>query len=33
MVAIRDCEGTLIGYTEKHEYRNCETAPLYAMGE
>ena len=33
MVAIRDCEGTLIGYTEKHEYRNCETAPLYKMGE
>ena len=33
MVAIRDENGALIGYTEKHEYRNRETAPLYKMGE
>ena len=31
MVALRDGEGRLIGYYEKHEYRNCETAELYAM--
>ena len=31
MVAIRDGEGSLIGYTEKHEYRNCESMPLYSM--
>lgn len=29
MVALRDDDGTLIGYYEKHEYRNHETAPLY----
>ena len=29
MVALRDDEGTLIGYYEKHEYRNRETAGLY----
>jgi PAS domain-containing protein len=29
MVALRDGDGTLIGYYEKHEYRNRETAPLY----
>lgn len=29
MVALRDHEGNLIGYYEKHEYRNCETAKLY----
>ncbi len=33
MVAIRDEQGTLIGYTEKHEYRDCESTPLYTMGE
>ncbi len=33
MVALRDKDGTLIGYTEKHEYRDCETSPLYKMGE
>jgi DUF438 domain-containing protein len=32
MVALRDDEGTLIGYYEKHEYRNCETAQLYDLG-
>ena len=29
MVALRDDDGTLIGYYEKHEYRNAETARLY----
>lgn len=29
MVALRDSEGALIGYYEKHEYRNRETAKLY----
>ncbi len=29
MVALRDPEGNLIGYYEKHEYRNRETAKLY----
>ncbi len=29
MVALRDGEGQLIGYYEKHEYRTVETAPLY----
>ncbi len=29
MVALRDDDGTLIGYYEKHEYRNIETAKLY----
>lgn len=29
MVALRDAEHTLIGYYEKHEYRDRETAPLY----
>ena len=29
MVALRDDEGTLIGYYEKHEYRNKETVGLY----
>ena len=31
MVALRDDDGTLIGYYEKHEYRNRETADLYDM--
>lgn len=31
MVALRDNEGTLIGYYEKHEYRNRETSELYYM--
>jgi len=30
MVALRDDNGTLIGYYEKHEYRNQETGSLYA---
>ena len=29
MVALRDEESTLIGYYEKHEYRNRETANFY----
>lgn len=29
MVALRDRDGTLLGYYEKHEYRNAETASLY----
>ena len=31
MVALRDSNGALIGYYEKHEYRNQETAELYKM--
>ena len=33
MVALRDKDGSLIGYYEKHEYRTPETMPLYSMGE
>lgn len=29
MVALRDGQGALIGYYEKHEYRNRETVGLY----
>ena len=29
MVALRDDDDTLIGYYEKHEYRNRETRALY----
>lgn len=29
MVALRDEGGALIGYYEKHEYRNLETSALY----
>lgn len=32
MVALRDEDGALIGYYEKHEYRNAETAGLYDFG-
>lgn len=31
MVALRNDAGALIGYYEKHEYRDRETAPLYDM--
>lgn len=31
MIALRDAEGNLIGYYEKHEYRNREQGALYAM--
>ncbi len=30
MVALRDSNGALIGYYEKHEYRSSETAELYS---
>ena len=33
MVALRDGDGTLIGYYEKHEYRTAETMPFYDMPE
>ena len=29
IVALRDDNGTLIGYYEKHEYRNAENGSLY----
>ena len=32
MVALRDADGTLIGYYEKHEYRNPETRARYDLG-
>lgn len=31
MVALRNAAGELIGYYEKHEYRNCENGKLYDM--
>ena len=31
MIALRDGNGTLIGYYEKHEFRERETARLYDM--
>ncbi len=31
MVALRDADGTLIGYYEKHEYRNRETDKPYSF--
>lgn len=31
MIALRDENGELIGYYEKHEYRNRETDKLYNM--
>ena len=33
MVALRDADGELIGYYEKHEYRERETSRLYDMGD
>ncbi len=33
MVALRDDERKLIGYYEKHEYRNHETAEVYDFSE
>ncbi len=33
MIALRDDEGTLIGYYEKHEFRNRETAKLYDFAD
>ena len=31
MIALRDEDGTLIGYYEKHEFRNRESRSLYGM--
>ena len=31
MIALRDEKGSLIGYYEKHEYRNRETMEFYDM--
>ena len=31
MIALRNEDGTLIGYYEKHEYRNLETAKKYDL--
>lgn len=31
MIALRDENGALIGYYEKHEYRNRETEEFYKM--
>ena len=33
MVALRDENGQLIGYYEKHEYRDRETAELYDFSQ
>ncbi len=33
MVALRKDDGSLIGYYEKHEYRNPETMKLYDLHE
>ena len=32
MVALRNDDGELIGYYEKHEYRNAETMEFYCFG-
>ena len=31
MVALRDDDGALVGYYEKHEYRTAEAGPLYDL--
>lgn len=33
MIALRDEDGTLIGYYEKHEFRNRETARVYDFAD
>lgn len=33
MIALRNEQGQLIGYYEKHEYRNRETESLYKFDE
>ena len=33
MVALRDENGELIGYYEKHEYRDIEKGSLYDFGD
>ena len=32
MIALRADDGTLIGYYEKHEFRDAETRKLYDFG-
>lgn len=32
MIALRDGDGKLIGFYEKHEYRNAETCKMYDLG-
>lgn len=31
MIALRDEKGSLIGYYEKHEYRNKDSSPFYEI--
>lgn len=31
MIALRDAQGSLIGYYEKHEYRDRDMMPLYCL--
>lgn len=31
MIALRDAQGSLIGYYEKHEYRDRDLTPLYCL--
>lgn len=31
MIALRDGQGALLGYYEKHEYRDRDETPLYCM--
>ena len=31
MIALRDDDGNLIGYYEKHEFRNVDNTPFYDM--
>ena len=31
MIALRNDDGALIGYYEKHEYRNCDDGKLYEL--
>ncbi len=31
MIALRDAQGGLIGYYEKHEYRNRDLTPFYCL--
>ncbi len=33
MIALRDDAGNLIGYYEKHAYRDRDPEPMYAMGQ
>ena len=33
MIALRNQNGELIGYYEKHEYRTRDVEPFYALGE